>query len=392
MSRGRSCPPSRRWRFGVAAALLAAVAGCAGHTTPPAPRPDPPGIASLELLGEFNIPALTTFDHLKAARFGGISGLALDGRTGDLLGVSDDRDTPRVFVFRLPRPVHAPFRVDLHAYFPLPDHPEAPAGLDPEGLALTRGGRMFIASEGIQSEEPRIPPALLEYTRNYEFVRQLAVPMKFVPPAAGPVTQGVRGNESFESLTLTPDEQRLYTAAESPLVQDGPAATLDEGGLVRIVEYEASGATYEPRREFAYPLDPFGAVGFRPDFLVTGLVELLALGGSDFLALERGFAQESNGGRSLNRIRIFRTSFTGATDISGLDTIRGRRITAARKTLLLDLATVEGLSAELATLDNFEGMAFGPDLPDGARTLVLVSDDNFNTRQRTSFLLFRIVP
>jgi hypothetical protein len=52
---------------------------------------------------------------------------------------------------------------------------------------------------------------------------------------------------------------------------------------------------------------------------------------------------------------------------------------------------VKGLSPELAQLDNFEGMAFGPDLPDGARTLLLVSDDNFNPHQRTAFLLFRIV-
>ena len=39
-------------------------------------------------------------------------------------------------------------------------------------------------------------------------------------------------------------------------------------------------------------------------------------------------------------------------------------------------------------LDNLEGMAFGPDLPDGRRTLVLVSDDNFSETQVTQFLAF----
>jgi hypothetical protein len=57
---------------------------------------------------------------------------------------------------------------------------------------------------------------------------------------------------------------------------------------------------------------------------------------------------------------------------------------------LLDLSNVAGLSPQLAeTLDNFEGMAFGPRL-DGGPTLILVSDDNFSTIQRTTFLLFSI--
>lgn len=378
------------WLPAALAAVLSTVGCAARAVTPPAPAEDPGGISRLELLGEFNIPALTTFDHLSRARFGGISGLALDPRSGELLGVSDDRETPRVFVFRLPpfTPGSA-FRVDLHAYFPLPSDPGAPAGLDAEGIAITRSGRVFVASEGIQGEEPRVPPAIVEYTRNYEFVRQLDVPVKFVPPPTGPMTHGVRNNASFESLTLTPDELRLFTATESPLTQDGPAATIDSGALVRVLEYEAAGDTYLPGREFAYPLDPLGALAFEPGFFVTGLVELLALGDTELLAMERGFAQEAGGDRSVNRIRLFRVSLAGATDISGFESIRGRRVVAARKTLLLDLATVPGLSPELANLDNFEGMAFGPPLPGGGRTLIVVSDDNFNTRQRTSFLLFR---
>lgn len=376
-------------------AASVATAGCGAARQAPLVRPGT-AIAALELLGEFNIPALTELDKLKNARLGGISGLAVDPRSGELLAICDDRETARVFVFRLP-PAQpgAPFRVELHAYFPLPAHPEAPADLDPEGIAITRGGRLFIVSEGLQNIDPRIPPALIEYTRNYAFVRQLTLPPKFIPPASGPVTRGVRNNASFESLTLAPDERRLYIAAESPLAQDGPAATATTGGLVRVLEYEASGETYEPGREFAYPIDPLGPVAFTPGFLVSGLVEMLAISDTEFLAMERGYAEEAGERgrrRSTNRIRLYRTSTAGATDISRHDSIRGRRdVRAMRKSLLLDLSTVVGLSDELANLDNFEGMAFGPPLPDGGRTLIIVSDDNFNTAQRTSFLLFRVV-
>jgi hypothetical protein len=55
---------------------------------------------------------------------------------------------------------------------------------------------------------------------------------------------------------------------------------------------------------------------------------------------------------------------------------------AVTKELLLDL------DAPGIALDNMEGMAFGPDLADGRRTLVLVSDNNFAPAQFTQFLLF----
>jgi 3-phytase len=42
------------------------------------------------------------------------------------------------------------------------------------------------------------------------------------------------------------------------------------------------------------------------------------------------------------------------------------------------------------TLDNVEGMTFGPELPDGRRTLVLVSDDNFSETHATQFLAFAV--
>ena len=42
----------------------------------------------------------------------------------------------------------------------------------------------------------------------------------------------------------------------------------------------------------------------------------------------------------------------------------------------------------LSRLDNTEGMCWGPQLPNGHRSLVVVSDDNFNARQVTQFAAF----
>ena len=54
------------------------------------------------------------------------------------------------------------------------------------------------------------------------------------------------------------------------------------------------------------------------------------------------------------------------------------------KSLLLNL-DVLGIP-----LDNVEGMTFGPSLPDGRRSLVLVSDNNFSPAAFTQFLLFSV--
>ncbi len=74
----------------------------------------------------------------------------------------------------------------------------------------------------------------------------------------------------------------------------------------------------------------------------------------------------------------------GAQDVSRYDSLAGRSVREADNTLVLDLATL-GI-----TLDNVEGLAFGPVLPDGRRSLVLVSDDNFSDSQKTQVLLFAL--
>ena len=91
-------------------------------------------------------------------------------------------------------------------------------------------------------------------------------------------------------------------------------------------------------------------------------------------------------------IRLYRITLAGATDISPLESLKGHpEVVPVKKTLLMDLGSVQGLSPDLAqNLDNFEGLTFGPRLPDGRATLLLVSDDNFRAEQRTWFLLFAI--
>jgi hypothetical protein len=150
---------------------------------------------------------------------------------------------------------------------------------------------------------------------------------------------------------------------------------------------------YSRRASSASPIFPVHGPPFEAGTAVNGIVELLALGDDELLALERSFVAESGDtGRSMNRIRLFRVDLDGATDVAAIESLRDlTHVTAPRKVLVLDLSDAGGLSGELAPgLDNFEGLAFGPRLPDGRSTLIVVSDDNFNGTQRTWFLQFAI--
>ena len=170
---------------------------------------------------------------------------------------------------------------------------------------------------------------------------------------------------------------------EGALVQDGPAATLTAGSPSRILRYNLASGRLD--RENVYITDPIAEPPVPPTaFAVNGLVEVLPFNDTFAFAMERSFSVGAPG--TGNTIKLYWLSFGGADDVEGHDSIAG---------LLGDLRTVEkGLVLDLRTLgiplDNVEGMTIGPDLPDGRRSLVLVSDNNFAANQFTQFLLFAL--
>jgi len=339
------------------------------------------------LAGEFVIPKDTR--PQPRVRFGGLSGLVALRGGRELLAICDDRENSRVFRLRLtgdaPR-----WTVEAIDSIALGSGAGSPAKLDSEGIALTAEGHILVSSEGIGNEEPRLPPAIIEYSPDGRFMRQLPIPVHFAPNVTGPLTIGVRPNAGLESLTMTPDFERLFTASELPLVQDGEADAFATGGRARIIEYTRRNGMYHPSREFAYEIEPLERPLYPASIAVNGLVELLAVDGAELLALERGYVESADGKSSMNRIRLFRIDINGASDVAGHTALRGTHgVIPVRKTLLTDVNALPGLSPSLRNLENFEGMAWGPAGRDGQRPLVMVSDDNFNDHQVTAFLFFR---
>ncbi|HEY4572429.1 MAG TPA: esterase-like activity of phytase family protein, partial [Thermoanaerobaculia bacterium] len=252
-------------------ALTLAAGSCAPHAL--APPAEPP----LSLLGSG--PLIVPFGATVGGfRVGGLSGLAR-AADGTYLAVVDNEGETPARVFRLaftvsengvaPLPGKTPLQVPLAA-IPL-------AGLDGrnfdgEGLALEPSGEMLISSE--------TEPSIREVSLDGRTLRSLPVPDLFLGGTPG---RGIRSNLGFESLTLAPGGNVLWTANERALQQDAPE-DLARPSPVRLLRYEKRNGGFMPGAQFVYEVEPLqqkAGAGFK----IRGLSDLLALPGGDLLAL-----------------------------------------------------------------------------------------------------------
>jgi hypothetical protein len=354
--------------------LLALVAFVLALAVPAAASAAP--TVELEFLGQQIIPTGTTF---QGTAFGGLSSIAYDEERNVFYAFSDDQVNVRFYTLRIGVAGGVP-AVQILGVTSITDasgQPFAPQTVDPEGLALTKDDTLVLTSEGFANR--LIDPWVREFSLDGRQLRALPLPNAFLP-AAG---RGVRLNLGFESAGVPPNGRFLFTGTENALVQDGPPATVAAGSPARILRYNLQNGRLD--RQYVYWTDPIAQAPVPPtQFAVNGLVELLPLNNQFLLAMERSFSVGVPG--TGNSITLYSVDLPGADDVNGFDslaTLLGS-VEPVRKSLLLDLDTL-GLP-----LDNVEGMAFGPDLPDGRRSLVLVSDNNFAPAQFTQFLLFAV--
>jgi uncharacterized repeat protein (TIGR01451 family) len=337
---------------------------------------------------------------------GGLSGVTYDAANNRYYAISDDRSQfgpARFYTFNLDPATLTTTGVNFTGVTALKDangNTFALNSLDPEGIALSGNGTIFVSSEGEARPDLGASRVTNPFIKEFSLttgqeIRSFTVPTKFLPKiqdtngdgivnAGDTQTAGIRNNLAFESLTITPDQQTLFTATENALFQDGAVANPTTGTSSRIVQFNV--ATGLAEKEFVYITDPV-AVAPTPTtaFSTNGLVDLLAIDNrGTMLALERSFSSGAAG--TGNTIKIYEISLQGAQDVSGLDSLNLLALPTGprpvQKRLLLNLDDLK-----LSTgLDNVEGLAFGPKLADGRQSIVLVSDNNFSATQFTQIL------
>ena len=345
----------------------------------PAPAAE---ITGIDFIGHANLPTGLSF---KKTEVGGLSGITYDAKKNLYYAISDDRSQ------KSPARFYS-LKIDLSQGVLKPKGVK-PVGvttllnsqgksfpnrtIDAEGIALTNNGTVYISSEG--HVEKSIKPFIKEFSlASGKELNSLPIPKKFLPTNNG--KQGIRNNLAFESLTITSNQQHLFTASENALIQDGTEAKPKIKTSCRILQYNL--LTKQPEKEFLYQTQPVTPLFNISRFFASGLPDLLAVDDrGNFLSIERSLT-----GLGFS-IGLYQVSLEGATDISQVDSLlqaKSQNIKPVRKKLLFDLRKLDVL------LDNIEGLTLGPKLPGGHRSLILISDNNFQSLQKTQILAFRL--
>ncbi|HEY9105145.1 MAG TPA: esterase-like activity of phytase family protein [Roseateles sp.] len=361
---------------------------------------------NLHYLGQQIVPTGASFRGIPV---GGLSSIDYVPATGHYLAICDDRsDRAPARFYELALDL-SKFRrsadpgdagvtwVDMTTMLDLDGQPFARNKVDPESLRLdTKRNLIYWANEGERTSALMQNPTLRRMHPNGKPAGEFAVPDYYNPSgsasglAAGDM--GVYNNLAFESVAITPDGKTLWTMVENGLAQDSLPTAVGRGSRARMLSFDLD--TGKPGAEYVYDVSP---LPFPPakagDFATNGVPDMLALSSTEFIVIERAFAVgAATPGRAAltkrptsNTIKLFRIDTRGATDVSGWTSIKGHDIVPVKRRLLLDLSTLTNDDGSVLALDNIEGITFGPTV-DGKRTLILVSDNNFNPAQFTQFI------
>lgn len=254
---------------------------------------------------------------------------------------------------------------------------------DPEAIRYNTKDRVMVwSSEGertVRNNQTVLTnPAITVSDKYGRYIDTFALPPNMYMKAT---ENGPRNNGVFEGLTFTPDFSRLYVSVEEPLYDDGPRAGLfDSSAWVRIISYDVS--TKLRLAQYAYQIDPVVHEPISTGlFTVNGVSEILAISDWQLLVVERSFST----GRLGNNIRVYLADIKEAQDVKDIPSLqKSPPQKPLQKKLLLNMDRLGRL------IDNVEGVTFGPLLPNGKRSLIFVSDDNFSPAQKTQFLLFEV--
>ena len=257
---------------------------------------------------------------------------------------------------------------------------------DPEGIRVSAHGTFYISDE--------YGPYILEFNRQGHLLRRLALPAKFAiaNPSSEPNaellgnTAGRQANRGMEGLAISPDGTTLFGIMQNALIQDHglQPGTTDRLGLNnRILKIDlATGETHE----YVYVLEAINRG--------QGVCEILAINDHEFLVIERDNRSNlQSPPQAPTRKKIYKIDLTGATDVSGINSLPGGAlpvgVVPVTKTLFIDLLAPEfNLIPTIA--EKIEGLAWGPDLEDGRHVLYVFSDNDLNPGLASQIYSFAI--
>ncbi|MBQ4821367.1 esterase-like activity of phytase family protein [Aquimarina sp. MMG016] len=353
----------------------------------PTPIIDQNTISTIQFIDEFVIPD----QEIDNVLIGGLSGV--DYKNGKWYLICDTSTPPiRYYEANITYTKDGFQNVEINKMIEIKDNSGislVQGIVDPESIRYDSDtGNILYTSEG--SINNGVDPALIEISAQGNQIKSFTLPDYFKANTTDDLS-GPRHNGVFEGLSLSSDNNGYWISTELPLIEDGPEPTLtDTESPVRVTLINKASGIAE--RQFAYELDPVArepALG--TDFSVNGLVEILAYDTNKFLAVERSFSSGYIDGG--NTVKIYKVDATNATNTLSLTSLSNATYIKATKTLLFNFETIRSQLTN-NTVDNIEGITFGPKLQDGSRTLVMISDNNFNSffPQYNQLIALKVIP
>ncbi|MCF6295204.1 MAG: esterase-like activity of phytase family protein [Flavobacteriaceae bacterium] len=330
----------------------------------------------LKFLDEYILPEAVMIDGTVV---GGLSGI--DYYNGLYYLVCDDAFNPRFYEATITISDTIISNIEITKVVKIRDSSKY---LDLEAIRYdSKTNKVFLTSEGHIKNQKQ--PLFFNVNTTGKIDKTFNIPLAFYPNSE----QQPRHNATLEGLSKSYNEEEGYwITMELPLKADGPEPQLVKTkSPVRITYINT--ITNETVKQFAYLLDPI-AKQPKNKFAVNGLTDILEYGKNKFFVIERSYS--SGLGNQSNTIKLFNVDATKATNTLKMDNLITESYVSGTKTLLLDF---EQLRDKLTnnSIDNIEGITFGPTLSNGNKTLLLISDNNFNRfeKQLNQFILLEIV-
>ena len=250
---------------------------------------------------------------------------------------------------------------------------------DPEGFRFGPDQSMFVSDE--------YGPVLIHFSADGKELKRFELPAHLL--VANPDadkkkenlanTSGRASNRGMECLALSSDGTKLVGLMQSALIQDGERT--DDGIIAgrncRLVEIEISTGRL---REFVYQMDGEE----------YGNSEIVAYGPEEYLVLER----DSVAGKQAGYRKLVHVTLAGATNIAGTKKLPAgnlpSEIVPVPRTVFLDLLDPQWELAGATMPEKIEGLTFGPLLNDGRRSLLVGTDNDFESTEESLIWVFAV--
>lgn len=254
---------------------------------------------------------------------------------------------------------------------------------DPESMRYNPNSKLLVwSSEGENTIRGKdsilINPSVYFVNAAGRFKDSITIPQNLYMSF---LEKGPRQNGVLEGMSYADNYKTLMVNVEEPLQEDGPRADLKpNGAIIRFYKFDTQ--TKKSTNQYAYELSP---VAYVPnpinEYKINSVPEFLWIGNNQLLVLERSYST----GRIACSIKIFLADYNQATDIANFSSLKApAKFQPMKKTLLINLDDL-GIYT-----DNIEGISFGPVLPNGNRSILLVSDNNFSPIQKSQITLLEL--